>query len=473
MASLKIIADRIFDGERFRAQPLEIVTEGSLISRIEPVSPSGALREPFLDARGMTVLPGLVNAHVHIARGGMFGPFEPFSPRQVARNLKATLASGVTTVGDMGCAAGLILAIRDYLRSHAAEGPSIRAAGPLVTSPGGYPLDWLPWLYRKLGVAIGCASEKEGRRVVSILAAKGVDHIKIAIMHESYAGRPIPRLRESVARAMVAEAHALGLRVFAHAHTVSDYKVALQAGVDALMHSSFEPLNREMLSRLAGSSAVVCPTLWVFESLCLGAEARWDGALRYTRHVSRAIRREWRAFCDAYEASGDVMPPGIAGGLPKSQLREAVRVAAANLRLLTESGIPVVFGNDAAYGFSAHARPVDEILAMHRAGMGTVECLRAATSHAAALLGCKDRGMLRAGKRADLLVVRGDLEVDLTSLERVHSVIAAGRKVNGTFDGERRVRLQISAALLKGLARDNFIGLRKIFRRRRPRGPRT
>ena len=369
-------SDLRFDGRQFSTQPVALTWEGGVISRLEPlVDASAPAPAEVFDARGCLVLPGLINAHVHIARGGVFEPNERISPTQARRNLAGSLGAGVTTVGDMACAPALVRELRKYIAKDPRRGPFIRAAGPIVTAPRGYPLDWLPPLFARLGLALPCANEKEARAAVARVADAGMDHVKLAIMHESYARKPLPAVTEPVARAVVDEAHRLGLRVLAHAHTSADYRVALAGKVDALMHSSFEPLDEDLTARIADAGIPVCPTLWVFESACLGAEMRLDRDPRYTRHVEPYIQASWRRFAEAYAASGDVLPDGMATGVEKSAAQEAIRNASANLLLLCDRGVPIVFGNDASYGFSLVARPTDELGAMQRAGMAPDACL--------------------------------------------------------------------------------------------------
>ncbi len=451
---MQILADRWFDGLALREEPAALTVEGGRIRRIA-LGGAVATEGDVLDARGRLLLPGLVNAHVHIARGGMFEPVEPIGVRQAARNLGDTLAAGVTTVGDMGCAPALIRALRELGRRHPDAAPAIAASGPVVTAPNGYPLDWMPPLLARLGIVLACDDEAAGARAAQRVAAAGMDHVKIAVMHRSYGDRPLPALREPVARAVVAEAHRLGLRVLAHAHGVADYRVVLAAGVDAIMHSSFEPLDAELVARVKDSGAPVCPTLWLFESACLGAERRLDRDTRFTCHATPPIRRSWRRFVEAWEASGEVVPPGIAGGLAKARAAEAVRVAAANLRLLRDAGVPIAFGNDANYGFALVARPADELGAMQRAGLSAAECLAAATSGGADLLGLGDRGRIREGARADLVVVDAEAARAASAVERVHAVVAAGRRVPvGAPDPLRSGRRALG--VLRGLAATAF-----------------
>ena len=444
--------DRLFDGERFLPGPVDVHVEGGVIARMGPPSPGSPPAGVVVDARGSLVMPGLVNAHVHMARGGTFEPNERISLESVVRNLRGTLAAGVTTVGDMGSTAGMMRALRAHTARSPHAGPALVAAGPIVTAPGGYPLDWLPPIFVRLGVALPCADERAGAQAVERIAAGGMDHVKIAVMHRSYADRPLPALEVGVARAVVGEAHRLGLRVLAHAHGLDDYAVALGAGVDALMHSSFDPLDAEMVARVRDAGVPVVPTLWVFESACLGAEQRWDRDPGLRRHVAPYVRASWSRYADAYAASGEVLPDGIAGGLPKARIAGAVRAAAANLVLLADAGVPIAFGNDASYGFSLVGRPTHELAAMQRAGLPAEACLRAATSRSAALLGRTDRGVLAPGKRADILVVDPAAETDVSALERIRTVIAGGEVVDPATAWSAAGVARTGAAFARGLA---------------------
>lgn len=427
MATPKVlVVDRLFDGERFALGEHEISIEGGTISAVRSrdrglPAPPGAQ-----DLRGATLLPGLIDAHCHIARVGQFEAHEPPHPPSVAANLSSALKAGVTTVGDMGCPAPMIARLRGATGDDPSQGPAIRAAGPLLTVPLGYPLDWMSRLHGWLGAALPCADEASARRAVNAVARSGMDHVKICIMHRGYDLSALPTFSHKTARAVVDEAHALGLRVLAHAHWNADYRVALAAGVDALMHSAFDPLDAELVQRVADAGVSVCPTLWVFHSACLGAEQRWDQDAERLRGVTVPVRRSWRRFAEAYAVSGDVLPDGIAGGLPKVAARDGVRNAIANLLLLRDAKVPFAYGSDGPFGFSTVFRPLDELGLMASAGLDPAECLRAATAGAAALLGLADRGAVRPGLRADLIWVDGDLSRDLGALGRVRGVMRGG-----------------------------------------------
>ena len=439
---------------------MQIDIEGDLISRIHPWNPEQAIEGTVLDARGALVLPGLINTHAHVARGGMFRPDETISVDQVVRNLRDMLAAGVTTVGDMGCTAGLVYSLRKYLGQHPVCGPSIIACGPLLTVSAGYPLDWLHPLVARLGAVLLCDSEYEARRSVRSVVKMGMDHVKLAIMHRSYAQKPLRTISEGAARAVVDEAHALGYKVLAHAHYLDDYRMALDVKVDALMHSCFEPLDSETVARIKDSGIPVSPTLWVFEGAIDGVERRLDRDPRYMKHVSGSIRRDWTDFCEKYLNSGDVVPEGTAaGGLPKERGREAVKNTAENFRKLMYAGVPMALGNDASYGFSLVGRPVDELKTMQRHGMNQVDCLKAATSNAASLLGLSDRGALEPGMRADIAIAERATITDIGALENILAVIHSGHLVE---DSPARSALRVvgtAAAFMAGVGRTVYWSL--------------
>src|SRR5262249_13813838 len=157
-------------------------------------------------------------------------------------------------------------ALRDLVAGDPFAGPRIVGAGPVLTAPEGYPFDWFSDLWRYAEAAIPIGDEVAAARTTERLVASGVDHLKVAIMHQSLADRPMKAVSRAVARALAREAHQLGRKVLAHAHSTRDYQVALDAGIDALMHSSFEPLSPDLVQAIADRGMPVCPTLWLYES---------------------------------------------------------------------------------------------------------------------------------------------------------------------------------------------------------------
>ena len=242
-----------------------------------------------------------------------------------------------------------------------------------------------------------------------------------------------------------------GLRVLAHAHSVADYRVALAAGVDALMHSSFEPLDAEIVARVRDAGIPVCPTLWVFESACLGAEMRLDGDARYTRHVSR-LRRSDRGVASPKRTQRRATScrPGSRAASPRRAPARRCGSPRRTSWLLRDAGVPVAFGNDASYGFSLVARP-DRRARRDAAGRdrrhgvpagGDVRVGAPARVH-------RPRASLAEGRRADLLVVDARVRTDVTALDPPLEVIAAGERLTGGAASDLATR----AAFVAGMAR--------------------
>ncbi|MEZ6186266.1 MAG: amidohydrolase family protein [Planctomycetota bacterium] len=458
--SLRVLSDCYFDGETLHEQELCLHVEGARIEALHPrdVPLPGS---EVLDARGGLLLPGLVNAHVHLTRGGSFRPDEVFSPLQLARDLRNTLRAGVTTVADMGSTASMVSTLRAQLLEEPLAGPRVIVAGPVVTAPEGYPLNWLPKAHVHLGVAETAAGVRQAQETVTKVAEQGMDFVKLMIQHEDYAGRPLRALDLATARAAVEEAHRLGLRAYAHAVTVEDYRVALDAGVDALMHACFDPMPDELVQRVADAGVVVCPTLWVFEGFCLGIERCLHKASSFRRQVSTAIAKDWDRFAEAYAESKDVVPGGIAQGLSKARAREAVRVAAANVMLLRDARVPLGFGNDAAYGLCVHGRPVDELAALTRAGLTPLEALRTATAGATELLGIGDRGRLAPGLLADLVCVDRRTLTDVRAIEGVRWVVLGGERVPTDLTSVAKSAVHNVRAGIKGALRTAFDAWRR------------
>lgn len=437
-STTSVIAGRMFDGRVFVERPTRVEILGGRIASVSPADRAGD--------DGLTLLPGLIDAHCHAARVGLFEPDERPSPTSVAGNVLTALERGVTTLGDMGCTPAMARALR-ALGDARADAPAVVSSGPVLADPLGYPLDWMRAFHRRVGAVIPCGSERAARDAVERVAASGMNHVKLCIMHKSYAYQPLRVFPRSVAKAIVDEAHRLGLRAFAHAHFDADYRLALDAGVDALMHSSFDPLDADTVARVRDAGIPVCATLWVFHSACLGAEQRWHRDARRTASVPGPVRRSWRRFAEAYAASGDVLPAGIAGGLPKDLAREGVRNALANLALLHDAKVPITYGSDGPYGFSVLGRASDELRLMHGAGLDVEACLGAATSAAAALLGLGDRGRIEPGLRADLVLIEGDPREDLGALDRVREVWRSGERVTLS----RGARARALVGVLRGL----------------------
>lgn len=370
---LAIRAARLFDGRTVTRDPVVLVDAGRIVEKGSPAE--------VLDLGDATLLPGLVDAHTHLALDASDDPVGRVvaaSDDELLDSMRAAartaLAAGITTVRDLGDRGYLSLVLRDELARDPMAGPQVLAAGPPITTSGGH-----CWF---LG---GEADGVEGiRAAVRERAERGVDVIKIM----ATGGELTPGSRADTAqygpdelRAAVDEAHRHGLPVTAHAHAAGTIVDAVAAGVDTIEHCSYA--TDEVIGVLRQAGTVV--------SVTVGADPRFP------------------------------YPPRLV-----TLLVEYFQMVAR----LREAGVPVVCGSDAGIREAKPhgVLPYGVAALVERAGFSPGEALRAATSLAADACGVGDRkGRIAPGYDADLLAVRGDPLTDITALTRVSAVMRTGR----------------------------------------------
>ena len=366
-----------------------VLIEGSVIRDVcsggrVPESPGGST---VIDLPGATLLPGLVDTHVHLAFDASADPVGNLARRrgdEIAATMeeagRAALRGGVTTVRDLGDHSYLSLGLRGQ-----AGLPTVVAAGPPITTPGGH--------CHYLGGAVAPTCEGV-RAAVREHACRGVDVVKIM----ASGGNLTPGSRQDLAqfppevlRAAVDEAHRLGLPVTAHAHAVSAIANAMEAGVDGLEHVSF----------------------WTEDGVDAPA-----GLIRLIAARQIAVG----ATLGMVPVPGMSPPPALAVRMP---------AMIANLRRLCESGALMVAGTDAGI---APVKPHDVVryapAALRQLGFSPADALRAITSIAAGVCGLGHRkGRIAPGFDADILAVDGDPVADPEALHRIRAVYARGTAV--------------------------------------------
>ena len=397
-----IVGAKVFDGTIFLAER-DVWIEAGRIRRVGPELdlPAELTR---VDGRGKTLLPGLVDGHVHT-----FGS-----------TLNDALRFGVTTVLDQFTDPRLAAsrrAARDTLASR--NGADLFSAGMLATAAGGHGTQY--------GIAVEPVDGPDDAPAwVRARKAAGSDWIKIVHEDGGTFGQELPTLDRDTIRALIAAAHDEGLRAVVHVSTLEHALAAVALDADGLVHVWHDAvIDRTQAVRIADSGAFVIPTLSVAASISGDPmaqelmEVAGDAQLSEMQRLSLTSRFPGGDF----EATSIVHD-----------------VATENVRRLRDAGVPLIAGTDApnpgtASGLSMHG----ELRLLVRAGLSAAEALASATSAGAEAFGIETRGRIREGGIADLVLVEGDLESDLSLSTRIVGVWKDGYAVDRErADGERR-----------------------------------
>jgi imidazolonepropionase-like amidohydrolase len=383
---------------------MTVVVEGRSIAAVAPdgeaAVPEGAIRH---DLAGRTLMPGLIDGHVHLlANAGTAQKdvhlwnvltFIEEQTLHAAANARRALLAGVTTVRDMAGSRPEI-AVKHAVDDGVIDGARVVVSG-FVGMTGGHGDLFCPAnIERRLWQTAD--GEDECRKLIRTYARDGVDFIKLCTSGGVLSIGDEAEWRNYTFKetlAIVDEAHALGKRVAAHAHTRAGIRQALEAGVDTLEHGS--SLDDELIAIMVERGTWLCPTLAITEYILESGERR--GLPPASLAKARALR-----------------PGQIAG-----------------LRNAYAAGVPIFMGTDSC-NTMAFGRHAWELELLHRhLGMSPQETIVAATSSAAAAIGLGQRtGRIAPGFWADLLVVDGDPLADVRLLqceERLLGVFRDGR----------------------------------------------
>lgn len=356
-----------------------------------------------VDVGGKTLLPGLIDAHTHV----MFTKFDylaiaqrPFSLQfyEAAENLRATLHAGITTVRD---AWGADLGVKVAVERGLIEGPRMRISIAMLSQTGGHADTWMicggsfDFIVPHPGLPGWIVDgPDEARRKVRELVRAGADVIKVAASGGVLSPMDDPRhphFRDDELRTIVDEARFAGIGVMAHCHSDQGIKNAVRAGVASIEHGTF--IDDEAIELMLERGTFLVPTLLAAQGVLDAAEA---GAAIPDAAVTKAQ---------------EVVP------IHKEAVRRAV-----------DAGVRIAMGTDSAV--TPHGDNLRELALMREAGMSAEEVLVASSSAAAELLGMSDEvGTVEAGKRADLVVVDGDIEPFATLPDRIEAVWKDGRQV--------------------------------------------
>jgi imidazolonepropionase-like amidohydrolase len=363
------------------------------VTAAEPRAGSGATR---IDAADASLLPGLIDCHVHFAMSG--GPDWLTEMRdayatscwRAAVHARNTLQAGFTTVRTLGGRDGADPALRDAQAAGLVEGPRIVATNMVICMTGGHGA----WIGREAD------GPDDVRKAVREQLKAGADCIKLIATGGVMTPGVEPgaqQLTEDELRAGVEEAHKAGRKTAAHAHGSDGIKAAVRAGIDSIEHGSF--MTDETIGLMQERGTAFSVTLCSSEG-----------------------------FFNA--------PPGSVADWAMSK---AMRVRAAmddSFRRAYQAGVKLVLGTDAGTPYNRHGENARELALMVRLGADPLEALRAGTRNGAELLGKRDEiGSIEAGKLADLVLCRGDVVADISRLCNpgdIRLVVQGGRIVRQT-----------------------------------------
>lgn len=382
-------AARVFDGTSEG-----VIEDGAVVvedGRIASVGPARGL-PPSTEAKDLgdvTLMPGLIDAHVHLVWDASAEPHEVVERQsraltvlRCAKNAALHLRAGVTTVRDVGSTDGLAIEIGRAVELGILSGPRVVAAGRAIAMTGGH--GWFLGREADGPDALRRAAREEikaGASCIKLMASGGV------YGHAEEPGSPQLTVEEM--RPAVEEAHKAGRKVAAHAYSVEAINNAVEAGVDSVEHGSF--LDRETIERMREQRTYLVPTMSVYAAM-----AEKGPSLGSPEYITRKT-------AEVLEAGGEAF------------------------RLALEVGVPVAAGTDCGAPGHPHGTLPEELRLMVEAGAIPQQALRFGTSAAAELLGLgHEVGALEAGKRADLLAVAGDPTLDIKNLREVRLVLRDG-----------------------------------------------
>ncbi len=402
-AKILIHAGSFIDGRADTVRhSVTITVDGDRLAGIADGFTAPATGDTLIDLKNSTVMPGLMDMHVHLT-----GEQSPTSyseryylnPADFALRstvyAKKTLLAGFTTVRDLGAGDNLNNSLRDAIAKGWVVGPRIYSAGKALATTGGHgdPTNGLAEIYRddpgpKEGVINGA---DDARKAVRQRYKDGCDVIKITgtggVLSLAKNGMN-PQLTEEEFKAIVETAHDYGMKVAVHAHGDEGMRRAILAGVDSIEHGTF--MSDDTIKLMIAHGTYYVPT--ISAGRFVADKAKIDG------YFPAVVR-----------------PKAMAIG----------PIIQATFQRAYQAGVKIAFGTD--QGVAPHGDNAKEFIYMVEAGMPPMKAIQAATLSAATLLGVeKDLGTLEAGKLADIVAVPGDPLADIKLMTQVSFVMKAG-----------------------------------------------
>ncbi|GAA3514862.1 amidohydrolase family protein [Actinocatenispora rupis] len=402
MTLTAITGARVFDGEK----SLGVRTVAVDGTRIVGVGGDAPRDCEIVDGSGGTLLPGLIDAHVHSAPG----------------SLALALRFGVTTELEMQ---GMHTRENRARITDDDTVADVRSAGFAITPPGGHPSELMPEGFRPkwdlppvMPLTPFSTTPEEAAAFVPQLLARGSDFIKFMIDDGSVEGHPgLPSLDLATVRAGVAEAKRYGALTVAHALTLDATRIAAEAGIDGVTHVFMDrPHSAEIVRLIRDADMFVVPCISLNASMMGITASELADDPRVAGRLDGAWDRTLRASYDRF---------------PHGNLDDVY----ATVRALDAAGVDVLAGTDVSmpetfFGGLAHGASLHhELQYLVAAGLTPERALRAATATTARRFRLSDRGRIAEGLRADLLLVDGDPTVDIGDTLNTRAIWRRGTRL--------------------------------------------
>ncbi len=393
-----ISAERMIDVESGKVidRPLITVTDGRIVSISTLAATTMTPGTKIIDFPGKTLLPGLIDMHVHLDSLAEIGGYrgleytDSFWGAVSVKNARDMLDAGFTTVRNVGSSNYNDVGLKQAIDEGYAVGPRIVPAAHALGATGGHCDEtFLPPSYARKGVAVG-DGEQSLRTRVREQRKYGAEVIKVCATGGVFSRNTEPgqqQLSENELRAIADEAHQWGLKVAAHAHGAAGINAAIRGGIDTIEHASLVDDEGIKLAVQRGTYF----SMDIFNTDYTQAEGKKNGVLEEN------MRKD----------------------------REIAQIQRDNFRKAHRAGVKMVFGSDA--GVMPHRTVAGQFKYMVQYGMTPLQAIQAATTNGARALGReKDVGAIAIGRYADMIAVDGDPLNDVRVLERVAVVIKGG-----------------------------------------------
>ena len=385
-----------------------VIVDNGRITRIDNgfTSPPGAI---VVNEQGKTVMPGMTDVHVHLTQDSGL-PWYAYFTQKYSNPYAATVGlthalemarAGFTTVRDLGGDTSVVIAVRDAVAEHRFAGPRIKVSGAPLSIVGGH-ADAATGLPPELAAAVNeahlnpsvCTGVQECQKVVRELAAAGVDMIKVmatgGVLDPGAMGLE-QHFTDAELKGIADMAHAMHLKVAAHAHGARGILAATNAGIDSIEHGTF--LDE------AGARAM------------------------------KAHGTYYSATLMAFSGVQRVMGTGKLTPAMEAKANQTFAIWGRGLNLAYRTGVKIALGTDSAVAPHSEANKEVELM-VTKGGMSPRDALIAATKGGPDLMDLSNEtGTLVPGKSADLIAVEGDPLVDPTAVQRVDYVMVEGKPI--------------------------------------------